>query len=189
MEEERPIEELYQEQYGINEEVRLKRLEELTNELSSVLENEEFSVVTSPDALTKQKALINARVKSIERIQEKMDRFGMEFDDVYDVWGLEIVAYDTEDCSDLVDIVYEKYLDNPSEEDLTRADGSRLPTLIFSGKESSPAADEGFRAFTISRQSQYGIVSVRVIEKEIWDRTQDPNDPLHHDNYRLRQNQ
>jgi hypothetical protein len=62
-----------------------------------------------------------------------------------------------------------------------------MPEFIVSGPQTSSASHGEFRALTIFRKSQYGIVSVRVIQKDIYERTQDPNDELYHAKYVERQ--
>jgi malonyl CoA-acyl carrier protein transacylase len=71
MEQKKPIEQLYQEKFGINEKVREERLQELLSSLDQAVETQDLEIATDLAEVTEGKVLINGRVKSLERLKEK----------------------------------------------------------------------------------------------------------------------
>lgn len=181
MEEVKSIDELYETKFGINEQIRNERLQEMMNALESVIESEGLQVVVSRGELTEGKVLIHGRVKTLERLKAKMARIGYKFDDNYDGWGLEVVVYDSNDEARVIEAIQDNFEEIPDSSDLTRSDGSRLPMTLVGNSQS------GYQATIILKKGPYGITSVRVINKNVYDRTQDIGDPLHHDKYVERQ--
>ncbi len=187
MEKSKSIDEQYQEKFGINEKLRNERLQEMLAELQDLLIDGGFQVVSTPDQISEKEVCVNGRVKSLDRLKEKLGRLGYAFDDNYDGWGMEVVVDGQEDEEKIVGLIEEEFEDEPTGSDLTRSNGSRMPKTIISGPQTSEESHPEYRAVTIFKKGPYGITSTRVIRKDIYLRTQDPEDPLYHGKYKERQ--
>jgi hypothetical protein len=177
----------YYEKFGINKEVRNERLQILIDDLKSILEENGYKITASVEEIDSRTVVVQGRVKSFERYKEKINRLDYDFSDVFDGWGLEVIIDGADDESVLEDLIKDSYKKTPVPDDLTRSDGSQQSMATISGPQTSIASHPDFRAVTIFKKSEFGIVSIRLVQKDIHKRTQDPNDPLHHDNYRNRQ--
>lgn len=179
----------YEQMTGINEQVREERMKELTEELENSLAIGGFETVHSIKDITDETALIEGRVKSLKSVRDKMKLLKADFEEITDIWGLRVVVEDRDRMEEVVGLVSNTYLDDPRVEDLTRKDGRIKPAIIdWSGSNapSSHPTHDDFEAIFIKRRGPYGLVQVQLLEKRIYERIQNPADPLSPENYDLR---
>lgn len=175
-----------------DERTRNLRMGELHRSLAKLLTRSGYSIVDNPESVNEDNVMLMSRVKTVESAEEKTARMSLRV--MPDVWGLTVIA--EENNLDILDALASLcFLDNVPIEDRLFITPSGKTYCVPEHKDyRDPNLDRiavisDYRAIHIVRKADYGMVELRIIPRETWIRTLDPNDPIHHSNYEERRKQ
>lgn len=159
---------------------RAELLRDAEVELRDLLQEEGLVLTENSSVVNNNGVFVHGRVKQPDRIRQKME--STELDDenaVWDILGLEIVVDGDVNLQFVGNIIRYSFLNDPTEEERMISKGKYYRDIAYLFFEMTGYEALFIRKVTNSRTP----IEVRVIRKDIWEQTQEPDSPMYHANY------
>jgi hypothetical protein len=135
--------------------------------------------------LGKESVLIEFRAKTSEAILNKLNRFGEALEEMLDIFGIRLVAYDVFNLEKTADLIKSSLWKKPSDEEMTIRGGKMLFSSFRDYRKrdwegASPLTSGGYdEAIHINRKTKYGICEIQIMTKNLYSRYYGNSDEGH----------